>query len=349
MSNTKIKHLNSAAVSARLDLVMGHMSDIRDKAEKIQALDERIQSNEAAGRNTPADVHHQHEELTQKFYEMGIPYEGGAIKGLMAGLNLALSELSDLKHDLDQLQPKQEGTTAAEFARYAGLMKHRKELPEGFDQWGLVDSVGQTLAHVAARHGYLPADFKGWSWVNPDDGRTVAHVAAMYGHLPKDFYNWEMTDESGWSVGHVAADYNTLPKNFSRIGLCNKYGTTVAHVLAIHDRLPEWFGDWGMCDRKGWSVAHEAAKHGTLPGGFDRWDISDINGWSVAHTAAEFGLLPDGFSQWHLRNNEGVSVAQIHRENGYDLPEDFDQWDLVAREYRPDYREDSCETPKMGM
>lgn len=347
MSNAKNKHLNAAAVSARLDIMMGNLKDIRDKAEKIQTLTERIQGDEAAGRKISAAVHHQHEDLTQELYKMGVPCEAQDIKGLLAGLNLGLRQISDLKHDLDEFR-EQQGDMAT-FETIVHLMSTGQDLPGAFDRWYITDNEGITLAHEAARFGYLPADFKGWAWALPNGGSTVAHTAAIYGHLPKDFHNWELADEHGVTVAHVAAEHDTLPNGFNRLGLSTRLGTTVAHVLAIHGRLPEDFADWGMCDRKGWSVAHEAAKYGTLPADFEKWALADVNGWSVAHTSAEFGLLPAGFTQWHLKDNNGVSVAQVYREHGYDLPEDFDQWDLVSAEYRPDYREDSYETPKMGM
>lgn len=348
MSITKNKHLNAAAVSARLDIVMGHMVELRDMADKIQSLNDRIQRDEEHGLNISAAVFHRRDDLTQALYEMGIPCEAQDIKGLLAGLNIGMRQISDLKNDLDEFREKQ--GDMATFEMIAHRMSTKQELPGGFDRWYLTNDEGETLAHVAARYGYLHDDFKGWAWAMPNSGYTVAHIAAVHGRLPKDFHNWELANEHGVTVAHVAAEHGTLPKDFDRVGLSTRLGTTVAHVLAIHGRLPEDFADWGMCDRKGWTVAHEAAKYGTLPADFDKWSMTDVNGWSVTHTAAEFGTLPaKGFDQWHLKDNNGDSVAQVYRELGYDLPEDFDQWDLVSPEYRPDYREDSYETPKMGM
>jgi len=347
MSNTKNNRLSAAAANVRLETAIGCMTEIRDKADKIQTLAERIQGDEAAGRKTSAAVHHQHEDLTQELYEMGIPCEPKDIKGLMAGLNLALGEMNDIKRDLDSLREQQGDMDT--FETIVHLMETRQELPGVFDRWHISDDEGMTLAHVAARHGYLPDDFKGWAWAIPNGGYTVAHIAAIYGHLPKDFHNWELANEHGVTVAHTAAEHDTLPKGFNRLDLRSHLGTTVAHILAIHGRLPDNFDNWGLCNRSGFSVAHEAAKFGTLPEGFDRWDLADVNGWTVGHTAAEFGVLPEGFDQWHLKDSNGVSVAQAYRELGGDLPVDFDQWELVSAEYRPDYKEDSYETPKMGM
>ena len=340
--------MTQAQVSARLEGATNFWVDLRDKAERALNLQTLAQPYLAdPNKQVPASIHKPLSTLEQELYASGVPTGGKALEGFMAGLNLALGTIEDLREDLRE---------SFNFETLAKLMETRRSLPDGFDDWSMACETethlyyaGDTLAHVAARHGYLPDDFKGWAWMSPGSGMTVAHVAAMYGHLPKDFYNWELAGESGETVAHVAAEFSSLPANFNRLSLCDKTGTTVAHILAIHERLPEGFDDWAMCDHNGWSVAHEAAKHGTLPGGFDRWDITDLNGWSVAHTAAEFGLLPEEFNQWALKNNDGISVAQLYRENGYDLPEDFDQWDLVAAEYRPGYREDSYETPKMGM
>lgn len=340
--------MTHAQISARLEGATKFWIDLWGKCERALELQSLAQPYLAdPNKQVPASIHEPLAALEQELYCAGVPTSGEALKGFMVGLNLALGTIKDLREDLRE---------SFNFETIAKLMETRRSLPEGFDDWSmacteetLMYNVGDTLAHVAARHGYLPDDFRGWAWMSAGSGMTVAHVAAMYGHLPQDFHNWELAGESGETVAHIAAEFSSLPANFNRLSLCDKTGTTVAHILAIHERLPEGFDDWGMCDRRGWSVAHEAAKHGTLPAGFDRWGITDLNGWSVAHEAAERGFLPEDFNQWDLKTNEGVSVAQVYRENGYDLPEGFDQWDLISAEYHPDYREDSYETPKMGM
>jgi len=337
-----------AQASARLEGAATFWTDLRDKAERVLSLQALAQPYLAdPNKQVPATIHEPLSALEQELYASGVPTSSEALQGFVAGINLALGTIGDIKEDMRE---------SFNFETIAKLMETRRPLPDGFDDWSIacetethLHYAGDTLAHVAARYGYLPDDFRGWAWMSSGSGETVAHVAAMYGHLPKDFYNWELAGQSGETVAHVAAEFSSLPKNFSRLGLCDKAGTTVAHILAIHERLPEGFDDWGLCDRRGWSVGHEAAKHGTLPADFDRWGITDLNGWSVAHEAADRGLLPEGFNQWGIKTGEGVSVAQIYRENGYDLPDNFDQWDLVSAEYRPGYREDSYETPKMGM
>jgi hypothetical protein len=340
--------MTQAQVSARLEGATNFWTDLRDKAERALALQKLAQPYLAdPNKQVPASIHKPLSALEQELYATGVPASGKALEGFMAGINLALGTIKDLREDLRE---------SFNFETIANLMETRRPLPEGFDDWSMASEaethlyyVGDTLAHVAARHGYLPDDFKGWAWMSTGSGMTVAHVAAMYGHLPKDFYNWELAGHNGETVAHVAAEFSSLPANFNRLSLCDKTGMTVAHILAIQEDLPDGFDDWGMCDKRGWSVAHEAAKHGTLPEGFDRWEITDLNGSTVAHTAAEFGLLPEGFNQWGLTNSEGISVAQVYVEHGQDLPENFDQWGLISAEYRPGYQEDSYETPKMGM
>ena len=77
-------------------------------------------------------------------------------------------------------------------------------LPPDFDQWGLSDEAGRTVAHVAASEGHLPPDFDQWDlkdvWTI-----SVAHVAAKHGHLPADFDQWDLKDRFGLSVAHEAA------------------------------------------------------------------------------------------------------------------------------------------------
>jgi hypothetical protein len=337
-----------AQASARLEGAANFWTDLRDKAERalnLQALAQPYMAD--PNKQIPASIHEPLSTLTQELSAAGVATNGEALKGFMVGLNLALGTIGDLKEDMRE---------SFNFETIAKLMETRRPLPDGFDDWSMVCEkethlhyVGDTLAHVAARYGYLPDDFKGWSWMSAGSGMTVAHIAAVHGCLPKDFHNWELANEHGVTVAHLAAEHDTLPEGFNRLDLRSHLGTTVAHILAIHGRLPEGFDNWGLCNRSGFTVAHEAAKFGTLPDGFDRWELADVNGWSVAHTAAEFGTLPAEFNQWHLKDNNGISVAQAYRELGGYLPEDFDQWDLVAAEYRPDYREDSYETPKMGM
>ena len=55
-----------------------------------------------------------------------------------------------------------------------------------------------------AREGALPPDFDQWG-LTDDWGISVAHVAAKHGHLPPEFDQWDLKDRFGLSVAHEAA------------------------------------------------------------------------------------------------------------------------------------------------
>jgi hypothetical protein len=71
------------------------------------------------------------------------------------------------------------------------LIRAKRFLPDGFQDWELADYWGWTVAHEAAKHGCLPPDFDRWELAT-NSGWTVAHVAAEHGHLPPDFDRWEL-------------------------------------------------------------------------------------------------------------------------------------------------------------
>jgi len=77
------------------------------------------------------------------------------------------------------------------------------DLPHDFDQWGLANKNGRTVAHFTALSGHLPADFNQWSLADRY-GWTVAHEAAYSGHLPADFDQWTLADRNGRTVRAVA-------------------------------------------------------------------------------------------------------------------------------------------------
>ena len=45
-------------------------------------------------------------------------------------------------------------------------------------------------------------DFDQWGIMN-NEGWTVAHSAAFYGHLPLDFDRWDLKDFAEWSVRDI--------------------------------------------------------------------------------------------------------------------------------------------------
>ena len=70
-------------------------------------------------------------------------------------------------------------------------------------------------------------------------------------------------------------------------------------------------------------------EHGCLPEGFDQWETKNKWGSTLAHERAIYGHLPEGFAQWHLTNGKGVTVFEEFVSYGHDLPEWFNDWDLV--------------------
>jgi hypothetical protein len=68
-----------------------------------------------------------------------------------------------------------------------------------FDQWDLANEAGWTIAHTAAKFGYLPADFSQWSMAD-NKGFTVAHHAAILGDLPVNFNQWGLVTKENESV-----------------------------------------------------------------------------------------------------------------------------------------------------
>jgi hypothetical protein len=96
-----------------------------------------------------------------------------------------------------------------EYEMYERLAR-QGTLPANFDQWGLDDGDGWTIAHAAAQWGRLPKYFNQWDLAD-SDGRTVAHIAAANGSLPVDFNQWDLADSDGWAVAHVAAINEHLP------------------------------------------------------------------------------------------------------------------------------------------
>jgi hypothetical protein len=100
------------------------------------------------------------------------------------------------------------------------------------------------VAHVAAMHGHLPADFDQWD-IASKDGYTVAHVAAQGGYLPEGFDQWGMADSTGWAVAHTAAYHELLPVNFSQWGLVDNDGMmTVLRRLLLGGQSDEYLSRW---------------------------------------------------------------------------------------------------------
>jgi hypothetical protein len=122
---------------------------------------------------------------------------------------------------------------------YAHVAAKRGLLPEGFDQWDLKTSTGESVAHYAVLETCFPNDFKHWALKN-DHGFSVAHFAVNAKTLPKDFEHWDITNDTGVSIAHMAAATGDLPPD-------------------VPIRV------WALRDKNGWTAAHVAADSGHLP------------------------------------------------------------------------------------
>ena len=58
-------------------------------------------------------------------------------------------------------------------------------LPADFDEWGLANNRGWTVAHEAAKHGHLPEDFNQWDLGKAQGHTTVAEVAELFAEAKK--------------------------------------------------------------------------------------------------------------------------------------------------------------------
>lgn len=92
-------------------------------------------------------------------------------------------------------------------------MVRRRELPDGFRSWDLANSIGWTIAHMAALNNILPPDFNQW-YLRDIKGWTVAHVAAFVGNLPDGFNQWDLKDNNGYTVKEICDMKKLLPDDF---------------------------------------------------------------------------------------------------------------------------------------
>ena len=104
--------------------------------------------------------------------------------------------------------------------------------------WDMADEEGWTLAHEWAATGRaFPDDFKQWGLVDTW-GNTVAHIAAEYGALSPDFDEWLIKDGQGTPVAHYAAEFGTLPADFDQWDLMSPTGKTVREMHDAHADTP---------------------------------------------------------------------------------------------------------------
>lgn len=88
------------------------------------------------------------------------------------------------------------------YNKYLRLIQVDK-LPADFTQWDLADKHGWTIAHEAARHGYLPNDFNQWRLAT-NTGWSAAHEVAARNQSFNPEHR-DLTDDHGWTVEFVAS------------------------------------------------------------------------------------------------------------------------------------------------
>lgn len=69
----------------------------------------------------------------------------------------------------------------------------------------------------AARYGLLPDNFNEWGMVD-ESGWSVAHEAALYGHLPDGFEHMDLADRKGVTVAEAKAQGERNAAAYGRIG-----------------------------------------------------------------------------------------------------------------------------------
>lgn len=218
------------------------------------------------------------------------------------------------------------------------LQAKEGQLPFDFADWGMTDENGLTIADIAMENGVIPQNFDPIRLYN--NRYTFAHVLARIGGLPANYKDWQYTDVLGWSVAHEAAASGNLSEDFDDWYI--KEGDlhrTVLYTAATHGTFPLTFSVWEMVDddetahwtisdNPGGKIVFVAVSHDTLPSHFNKWEIINAIGCTVAHEAARYGTLPKDFSRWDLANEDGRTVAHEAARHGR-LPPNFSRWDLA--------------------
>ena len=145
-----------------------------------------------------------------------------------------------------------------------GWSNERLMATKGFS-WSIV-------AHDAAILNALPADFNQWGLKNRL-GKTVAHLHVQGNSFPADSENWRLKDDAGNSVARVAIARGTLPEDFDQWD-ADEIDLPLPHMyLEMNESLPPGFNAWEITNPAGYPVAHLAADQDALPDDFTRWDI----------------------------------------------------------------------------
>lgn len=66
------------------------------------------------------------------------------------------------------------------------------------------ESIRTSANFFAARYGLLPDNFNEWGMTD-ESGWSVAHEAALYGHLPEEFAHMDLADRKGMTVADAKA------------------------------------------------------------------------------------------------------------------------------------------------
>jgi hypothetical protein len=135
-----------------------------------------------------------------------------------------------------------------EYNKYVEFAKHGT-LPADFDQWGLTDENGWTVAHTAAwEGGLLPAGFEQWSLAGKE-GWTVAHVAAMNDILPADFDQWGLADDKERTVlRQLLLSSTRLDKYVARWGKEKPLCKTEVDWRIFKKELPEIYQKYSISE-----------------------------------------------------------------------------------------------------
>ena len=108
-----------------------------------------------------------------------------------------------------------------------------RTLPRDFSDWGLRDAQGSPLAHFAAMHGLLPAEFEHWDLANEFGVTTLRVLLGVGADVPDGFDDWERLVDGERSVIEVARALGNrrLVAKFEAWKLAHEVGKDRADVL----------------------------------------------------------------------------------------------------------------------
>lgn len=245
----------------------------------------------------------------------------------------------------------------------AHLAAERGELPAGFEQWEIKDSIGWTVAHVAVGSDRLPDGFDKWELASKN-GWTVAHEAARLGRLNENVSDEVLLLENNlhvpvarivWSTNFIGNGHNLNARSkeiLLRLGfrprhLRSMQGAAITEAdLDVRDKsahymFPDGKRDDGIVDIRmtfDFKTPQDEEKYilaRRLPGTAPEWlrtisesECFDGIGYTCAHLAAKLGELPPDFTRWDARYINGWNVA-CYAALHDNLSENFSMWNLA--------------------